>query len=678
MNKRTFIALLLFLQCTLLLAQNYVYSVTTGTSWSREVYPVMEQETRTAMKNGPALEGAPNFGEIFNKIIYTYTRSNYYNDSIFAPLSHEEWINMFKRRAVKFSQFFADDNNVIGKLEDYFNKPQVPDAAYDSLLFYTQNMYHRNLNDIFLYEKLMNILLPHYESKQDIEHLIFCYMCTGLYNYQCARMGDKEASLRSELYYHKVLNLSDRFASFSTPINRYYFISAYANLAVLHTQAGNLSLSESLELTKNVKKLFDKPEAKEIFAKDSLLTAFANWSFDLFRLRGISTYISHGLNNPWLRNELYEAYKAFKEENNNDFSTLKNRYYAKLPYDDYLIEAYMGHISWDEAFKRLEKALKADPELHLTSTNTPIIKINYLNNVSETTISIVEHTSMTMKQKSAIIKDLLAKVLNLISHYEHSRYPFEKGLILGNLAGKKEILQYLNTQERRELLFRLIVLEQPTTYVHVSMVAALAKELAAEMIDKKPEFFIGLPNLSSADKVKQQKDSLTEFIYQAAIFHDLGKISMPTVVNNCIRRLTTHEYDIMMLHPEKSRPFFEIDPSLHKYQDIALGHHKWFDGDGYPYSFKNRQSPYFPVICLVTVCDCLDAATENIGRNYHKPKPFETVLDEFIAESGSRYHPEIISFIQSNETLKETMRQIVDVGRYDHYYRMYMSYMKEK
>ena len=661
-----------------MMAQRYCYSGTTGTSWSREAYPRYERQVREAMKNGQLIDGVPNFSKIFNDIIYNYNHSNYYNDSIFAPLPHEEWINMFKRRAVKFSQFYIEDNQSIGQLESYFKGDNIPDAAYDSLFFWTQNMYHRNINDIFLYEKLMGILMPHYESQQDLEHLIFCYMCTGLYNYQCARMGDKEASLRSELYYHKVMNLSKYFAGFTEPLNRYYFISAYVNLAVLHTQAGNISLSESVELTKHVAKIYSTPEVKEIFAQDSLLNEFAEWSLDLFRLRGITTYISHGLNNPWLRNELYDEYVKFKEKFNYDFDHLKNRYYAKLQYDDCLIEAFMGHITWDDAYKKIEALLHSDPELKMTGNQPPALKINYLNNLTETSITVIERTSMPRERKAEVVKGSVRGMLSIISRYEHSRYPFEKGFILENITRKAEILQYLNKDERVDLLFRLIVLEQPTTYVHVSMVAALARELASELIDKKPEFFLSLPNISSPKMVTEYKDSLISYIEQAAIYHDLGKISMPTVVNNCTRRLTDHEFDVLALHPEKSRPYFAIDPSLRYYQDVALGHHKWYDGDGYPSNFKNRQSPYFPVICLVTICDCLDAATENIGRNYHKPKPFETVLGEFVQESGSRYHPEIIQFILANPGLQEKLKLIVDVGRYDHYYKMYTSYISER
>ena len=153
---------------------------------------------------------------------------------------------------------------------------------------------------------------------------------------------------------------------------------------------------------------------------------------------------------------------------------------------------------------------------------------------------------------------------------------------------------------------------------------------------------------------------------------------MPTIINNCYRKLTNHEFDIIQMHPEKSLPFFAIDESLKKYQDIALGHHKWFDGDGYPPKFKNRKSPYFPIICLVTVTDCMDAATENIGRNYHTPKSFETVMQEFDELSGTQFNPKLISFIMSNKDVYEKLKQHVSTGRYDNYYKLYTRYWKDK
>lgn len=657
------------------MAQDYVYSVTVGTSWAREVFPAEERAQRKVLQEHPfVIEGAPQFTKTFVQFEYDFKRYNTYNDSIFVNLPHSEWIAMFQRRAKTYAQLYSNTNKAVASVKDYFVDAKVPDAAYDSLYYWTRHLFFRNANDIFFYEQLMDILLPHYEEKQDIEHLVFCYLCTGMYNFQCSRMGDKDSELRSELYFHKIMNLTDRFPHFKDPLNRYYLISAFVNLAILHAQSGNISLSECREISNNMKKLYSLPENQEVLKKDSLLNEYTKWSIDLFRYRGILTYIGHGNNIPELRDQLYQDYCDVRKELG--LTGLRNRYYGKLDYDDLLIEAYMGHISWDDAFNTFNKKWSKDPELN-KKTGVPAIKINYLNNLFESFMALLEHTSFSEEQKSKVMKERINETLDMISRYEHGKYPFEKGKILANIVCKPSVLKHLTTQEKQDLIFRLIVLEQPTTYVHSSMVADLTRTLVEGLIDKKPEFFVGMPGYETVDDVTRNRASLLEFAGLAAIYHDLGKISMPTIINNCFRRLTLHEYEIIQLHPEKSYQFFAIDPSFKQYQDIALGHHKWYDGDGYPAKFKNRKSPYFPLICVVTLCDCLDAATENIGRNYHQPRDFETLMKEFEALSGEQFHPTLVEFIRNDTYTFKKLKLVVDDGRLDNYYKLYMRYMDQ-
>lgn len=676
MIRKYFLCLiLLILSATSLLAQDYIYSVTVGTSWARELFPLQEKAQRAYLEQHPLeLEGAPNFANIFLDFEHDYRYYNSYNDSIFFHLSHSEWIDMFKRRAMAYSQMYTKNNRAIASVKDYFTDDDIPEAAYDSLYYWTRHLFFRNANDMFFFEQLMDILLPHYEETQDIEHLVFCYLCTGMYNYQCSRMGDKESKMRSELYFHKIMNLAERFDSFTDPLNRYYLISAYVNLAVLHAQSNSVSLNESRELANSMKKLFAMPENQELLRKDSLLNEYAKWSVDLFRYRGILTYFSHGNKIPELRDYLYEEYCNVRKEVG--LTNLKNRYYGKLDYDDLLIEAFMGNLPWDDAFKTFSEKLDNDPELQ-KKTGVPAIKINYLYNLFESFTTLLEHTTYPEERKAAIMKERVSEVLDMISRYEHDKYPFEKGEILANIACKPILLKYLTAQEKEDLIFRLIVVEQPVTYVHATMVADLSRVLTEALIDKKPEFFIGVPGIETTEDVKLNRTSLTEYTYQAAIFHDLGKISMPTIINNSFRRLTEHESDIIQLHPDKSRQFLTIDPSLKQYQDIAMGHHKWYDGEGYPAKFKNRKSPYFPIICIVSLCDCMDAATENIGRNYHTPRSFEDVMKEFEELSGEQFHPELIDFIKSDSYTYKRMKLVVDDGRYDNYYKLYMRYMDQ-
>lgn len=679
MNRLFFLifGLSLLIHIPVLQAQDYVYSVTTGTAWAREVFPVERAKVFEQNQKNPVLADAPQFAQTFQGIIDDFITFSRYNDSIFIPAPHEAWIAMFERRARCYSSIYGTNNQRITALKDYFDGDDVPNAAYDSLYFWTRDLYFRNTNDIFLFEQLVDILIPHYEQLQDMEHLIFCYVCAGMTHFQASRMGDLDDARKSELYYQKVMNMRDSFAEFTDPLNRYFLISAYINLAVLHSQAGYLPVAESCNLTERMLHIYDQPQSQAVFQQDSLLHEFAQWSIDLFYYRGIMTYISQGHNLPQLRDKLYANYRTLRQSIGGDFKHLKNRYYAKLEYDDNIIEAFMGNITWDRALSNFEKLLLADPDIKQQGSKPANIKINYLNNIFQSHLYLIQRASLSKKQRGQSIKLALGQVLKTIEHYDHGRYPFEKGRILEQLATNPVLLQYHDTDEKRELLFRLIVLQQPITYVHVSMVAQLSTTLASTLIDQQPEYFTSIPGYETTEAVLQGRKQLLDLIHQSAIYHDLGKITMPTLVNNCFRKLTNHEFDLIKLHPEKSLPFFAIDPSFAPYIDAALGHHKWFDGDGYPASFKNRRSPYFPIINIVTLCDCLDAATENIGRNYHRPKAFDSVIEEFDSGAGTRYDPLLIKLIHADQQLYDQLKQTVNTGRYDHYYNLYKTYMTE-
>lgn len=671
----TALCVLTYAMTSTLKAQDYVYSVTSGTSWSREVFPKVWQKQVELNKGNKPEEGVPNFCRVFWDLESSYREYHRYNDSIFIEQTQQGWIDMFKRRARKYSNIYAQNNDRISQVLDYFDgEREVPDSHYDSLYFWTRHLYFRNVNDPFLYQSLLDILLPHYQEREDVEHLVLCYLIASSYKFQTSRMGMKSDELQSEYYSHKVLDMINRFPAFKDPLNRYYYISSFVNLAILHTQSGNMSLRESADLAANAEWLYQQPEVKDIFAKDSLLNAYAEWSIDLFHFRGITTYISLGLDIPELRDQLYAEYVKCRDKYNGDFFHMRNRYYAKLEYDDCLIEAYMGHISWDEAFLRVNSLLTNDADWNATS-GEPRLKINYLNNLFETIMYIVNRTTQRSADKGRYVKATLDRVLSTLSRYKHNMYPAEKGMILANMATNKSILSYLSPNERKEHLFRLIVVEQPTTYVHVNMVANLSRVLTRAIAEETPEYFAGTPGFDDAEAVRNNIDSLCNFVYQAAILHDLGKISMPSVVTNCFRRLTAEEFQILQLHPEKSRQFFAISPDLMQYRDIALGHHKWFDGDGYPASFKNRRSKYFQLINIVTLCDCMDAATENLGRNYHTPKSFETVMGEFSNGAGSQYDPFLVHFIYSHQELFDQLKQIVNSGRYEEFFNLYRKFM---
>ncbi len=630
------------------------------------------------MKDAPAIDGAPAFAKIFTEFKANYLKYQLYNDSIFKDMPRDKWIDMFGRRSRNYSVSFEHNNLCINEIRDYFEKGNCPDAAYDSLFFWTRNLYHTNINDIFFEEQLLDILIPHYEAQLDVEHLIFCYICAGMVQYQAYRMGDTRGEALSELYFHKVLSYADDFSSFKNPLNPYYIISAFINICILHTHFNNVSLSMSRNITNRMEQLYRQPEVKALFKKDKELKEFAEWSIDIFHYRGIMAYINKNMNLPQLRDQLYASYIQLKSQQKGNLRNMKHRYYAKLEYDDLLIEAYMGNKTWEEAYAEFEQLLNSDPDFSLTGKPTSQSRINYLHNLFESQMYILERTSFDFMKKKSIVKKMIDYIISVLKDYDHTMYTIEKGKILSNIATKPEVIKYLTVDERRDLVFRLIVVEQPITYIHVSVVAHLAKIITSHLVDAHPEYFIGFPNINTPENAIAMRDQLLDYAYQSAIFHDLGKIFMPSIINNCFRKLTNHEFELIKMHPELSKPFFDIDPLFKPYMDVALGHHKWYDGDGYPASFKNRQSPYFSIINIVTLADCLDAATENIGRNYHRPKSFDTVIEEFDNEASTRYDSHVVSFLRDDKDTFNELKEVIEKGRYEFYYQLYQSYLYNK
>ena len=73
-----------------------------------------------------------------------------------------------------------------------------------------------------------------------------------------------------------------------------------------------------------------------------------------------------------------------------------------------------------------------------------------------------------------------------------------------------------------------------------------------------------------------------EIVREAALLHDIGKISIPEKILNKPGRLTSEEYDIIKKHPENAVAIIRHLPSLDYVIPAVLSHHERWDGKGYP------------------------------------------------------------------------------------------------
>ncbi|HEX7723085.1 MAG TPA: HD domain-containing phosphohydrolase [Pyrinomonadaceae bacterium] len=150
-------------------------------------------------------------------------------------------------------------------------------------------------------------------------------------------------------------------------------------------------------------------------------------------------------------------------------------------------------------------------------------------------------------------------------------------------------------------------------------------------------------------------DEEVEGITIAGYLHDIGKLIVDLSVINSPDRFNAKEQKEMNRHPYAG---YEIlSPISHPYADIPLMaryHHERLDGNGYPDGLKGDQIP--PGAKIVTLADSFDAMTTD--RPYRKKLPLEDVLEDFRANTGTQFDPEVVcafcrAFLKEIEGSKE-------------------------
>ncbi len=123
----------------------------------------------------------------------------------------------------------------------------------------------------------------------------------------------------------------------------------------------------------------------------------------------------------------------------------------------------------------------------------------------------------------------------------------------------------------------------------------------------------------------------------AAIFHDIGKISIPDEILRKPGKLTKEEFDVIKNHTEIG---YQILRAADEYSDLAihaLHHHERWDGKGYPKKIKGNKIPLMSRI--IGLADAYEAMTSK--RVYKEEMSEDEAIEEIIRCSGTQFDPTI-------------------------------------
>jgi diguanylate cyclase (GGDEF)-like protein len=123
-----------------------------------------------------------------------------------------------------------------------------------------------------------------------------------------------------------------------------------------------------------------------------------------------------------------------------------------------------------------------------------------------------------------------------------------------------------------------------------------------------------------------------------ALFHDIGKIGIPSEILLKPGPLTEEERNVMQLHPELGERILAPIVRLADVRPIVRHCHERFDGGGYP---DGRKAEGIPIESrIILVCDAFHAMTSD--RPYRGRLPVEEAVRRLREHAGSQFDPRVV------------------------------------
>ncbi len=161
-------------------------------------------------------------------------------------------------------------------------------------------------------------------------------------------------------------------------------------------------------------------------------------------------------------------------------------------------------------------------------------------------------------------------------------------------------------------------------------------------------------------KAAEMDNHLIEIVKEAALLHDIGKLSIREDILNKSEPLTPEEFAVMKEHVDNAINIIRHLPSMDYVIPTVVSHHEHYDGTGYPRQLKSENIPVMGrILCIA---DSFDAMTSD--RCYKKGLGKEEAIAILKNEAGKQFDPKLamlfIDLLQKDLIEIRGHRTIVD------------------
>lgn len=216
------------------------------------------------------------------------------------------------------------------------------------------------------------------------------------------------------------------------------------------------------------------------------------------------------------------------------------------------------------------------------------------------------------------------------------------------LYDQNRILEEKVTQRTQQLENAVLrIQESSLETIHIlSKAAEYRDENTASHIYRMTDYSVAIArNIGLSEKI-------VESILYAAPLHDVGKIGIPDNILLKPGKLTADEFNTMKQHTLIGAGILENSKTgfIRLGETIALTHHEWWNGKGYPRGLKEREIPLEGRI--ITVADVFDALTTK--RPYKEAFPLDLSFRIISENRGRQFDPDVVDafFSIQSEILK--------------------------
>ncbi len=325
---------------------------------------------------------------------------------------------------------------------------------------------------------------------------------------------------------------------------------------------------------------------------------------------------------------LDSCYEIFKPEEASDNPNIRWLW----PY--YEMEFTCGYVDLRTTMNRMEKLIDQTPEAQFDSSGLygniqlPIYYGRLLKNHPE-----LQRERHCMDFASLAYGKMYKTILALPIEDFSDTFLYDIILIVSDFFEIEGALSY------KELVTHMMQKFSPDLYVSSRKTGDIMALLCGAVLEADPSFFDGLPVLDDLSETADRRQVIIDYAEECGLFHDFGQLKMDVGRTLKVRDLLDREFQMFMLHCLSGYGNLKERSSTRRFADIALGHHRWYDGEGgYPEAYVRTESPYRQMTDVAAVASYLvdgydkDASKAIAGLLGEKHRRFSPIVTACLTE----------------------------------------------